>query len=305
MVFSKGLLLILAADLSIQDWSSVIENKARKVYLLTKSQCFYALKRQVAAVLALVASLGALNCQTGGEPIRNEPRLVSTEYEIVNTFPHDSDAYTQGLVFTNGVLLESTGRQGHSSLRRVELQTGKVLNQVTVPPPYFAEGLALLNGKLYQLTWQHGVGFIYDANSFAKLGEFQYSGEGWGLTTDGKSLILSDGSHRIRFLDPETFAVNNTISVLDHGRVIDSLNELEYVKGEIYANIWHDQRIARIDPNSGSVKSWIDLTELSKLSQVTAEEGVLNGIAYDPTANRLFVTGKLWPKLFEIRLKQN
>jgi glutamine cyclotransferase len=267
---------------------------------------------RLGAELALVLLFAAFNlgCQSGANvnSAGNNPPASSNAkvgYEIVNAFPHDANAYTQGLIFTNGVLLESTGREGQSSLRRVELQTGKVLNQVNVPRPYFAEGLALLNGKLFQLTWQHGVGFIYDATTFEKLGEFKYSGEGWGLTTDGNSLILTDGSHRIRFLDPETFAVRKTISVLDHGRVIDSLNELEYIKGEIYANIWHDQRIARIDPNTGRVNSWIDLTGLREASGATEEEGVLNGIAYDAAGDRLFVTGKLWAKVFEIRLKQN
>ncbi len=265
--------------------------------------------------LALVLVFAILNvgCQSGANtnnPAQSSNKSaananVRASYQIVNVFPHDPDAYTQGLVFTDGVLLESTGREGQSSLRRVELQTGKVLNQVNVPRPYFAEGLALLNGKLFQLTWQHGVGFIYDAATFNKLGEFKYSGEGWGLTTDGSSLILSDGSHRIRFFDPETFAIRKTINVLDGGRVIDSLNELEFIKGEIFANIWHDQRIARIDPSTGRVKGWIDLTGLREASGATDEEGVLNGIAYDAASDRLFVTGKLWPKLFEIRLQQN
>jgi glutaminyl-peptide cyclotransferase len=266
---------------------------------------FSRLKRHSGVLLILLASLSSLNCQTGGKPAKKEDRVPSSQYEVINTWPHDRSAYTQGLVYDNGVLLESTGREGQSSLRRVELQSGKVLNQVNVPRPYFGEGIALRNGKLFQLTWQHGVGFIYDAATFDKLGEFNYSGEGWGLTTDGDSLILSDGSHRLRFLDPETFAVRKTTSVLDGGRPIGNLNELEYVKGEIYANIWHAQRIARIDPASGRVNGWIDLTGLSDLSGATDEEGVLNGIAYDAAGDRLFVTGKLWAKLFEIRLKYN
>ncbi len=261
---------------------------------------------------AIVVVLAMLNvgCQGGDSVNRaanNPPPNASPKaaYEIVKVFPHDSQAYTQGLLFVNGVLLESTGRPGHSSLRRVELETGKVLNKVDVPRPYFAEGLALLNGKLFQLTWEHGVGFIYDAATFDKLGEFKYSGEGWGLTTDGTSLILSDGSNRLRFFDPETFTLRKTINVLDGGRVIASLNELEFVKGEIYANIWHAERIARINPSTGGVNGWIDLTGLTKLNDTSDEEAVLNGIAYDGASDRLFVTGKLWPKLFEIRLKQN
>lgn len=264
--------------------------------------------------LACVLSLCTISigCQSGananytaGSPPANSVTSAKTGYQIVNVYPHDPDAYTQGLVFANGNLLESTGREGHSSLRLVELQTGKVLNEVNVPSPYFAEGLALLKGKLFQLTWQHGVGFIYDAATFDKLGEFKYSGEGWGLTTDGSSLILSDGSSSIRFLDPETFKLTKSIKVMDRGRAIDSLNELEFVRGEIYANIWHDERVARIEPGTGKVNGWIDLTGLRALSGVSDEEGVLNGIAYDESNDRLFVTGKLWPKLFEIRTKQN
>jgi glutamine cyclotransferase len=263
--------------------------------------------RWTGALAILLASLTSLNCQTGAVANRSTDRESATGarygYEVVNTYPHDPAAYTQGLVFSNGGFLESTGREGYSTLRRVEL-TGKVLEQVSIPRPYFAEGLALLNGKLYQLTWQQGVGFIYDAATFDKLGEFKYSGEGWGLTTDGRSLILSDGSSSIRFLDPVDFKVTKTISVVDRGRSIDSLNELELIQGEIYANIWHSDRIARIDPQNGQVKDWIDLTGLKELSGVSEEEGVLNGIAYDEANGRLFVTGKLWPKLFEIRLKQ-
>lgn len=261
--------------------------------------------------LGVVVLLAMLNvgCQSGNN-VNSAAKPADTVnpkagYEIVNVFPHDPRAYTQGLVLADGVLLESTGRTGQSSLRRVELGTGKVLLKVDIPRPYFAEGLALLNGKLFQLTWEHGVGFIYDAATFAKLGEFKYSGEGWGLTTDGTSLILSDGSNRLKFFDPETFTLQKSINVLDKGRVIANLNELEYVKGEVYANIWHEERIARIDPNTGSVNGWIDLTGLSKLNDTTDEEAVLNGIAYDGAGDRLFVTGKLWPKLFEIRVKQD
>lgn len=262
-------------------------------------------KLAVAAVLAMLN----VGCQSGANvnyAANNAPPSANAKgYQIVNVFPHDPKAYTQGLLFANGALLESTGRPGQSSLRRVELETGKVLNKVEVPRPYFAEGLALLNGKLFQLTWEHGVGFIYDAASFNKLGEFKYSGEGWGLTTDGSSLILSDGTNRLRFFDPETFALRKSINVLDGGRLIANLNELEFVKGEIYANIWHAERVARINPSTGSVSGWIDLTGLSKLNDSSDEEAVLNGIAYDGATDRLFVTGKLWSKLFEIRVKQD
>ncbi len=225
-------------------------------------------------------------------------------FEVVNTFTHDPQAFTQGLIFHDGSLIESTGQNGKSSLRRVELKTGKVLQKVDVPGLYFAEGMTLFNGRIYQLTWQNHKGFIYDPSTFAKQGEFRYDGDGWGLTHDAESLILSDGTYQIRFLDPDTTAVKRTISIYDQGQPLREINELEYVKGEIYANIWHEDRIARIDPQTGRILGWVDLTGLLPAGSVTNEEAVLNGIAYDEVGDRLFVTGKLWPKLFEIRLKQ-
>ena len=169
-------------------------------------------------------------------------------------WPHDSNAFTQGLILKDGKLLESTGQEGSSSLRRVELETGKILKKVDVPVPYFAEGITLLNGKIYQLTWQHQIGFIYDAQSFERVGEFKYTGEGWGITTDGKSLILSDGSNRLRFLDPSDFQVTRTINVLDSGQTpVKGTERARVCAGEIYANVWHDNRIATIDPQSGRV----------------------------------------------------
>jgi glutamine cyclotransferase len=219
-------------------------------------------------------------------------------------WPHDSNAFTQGLILSDGKLLESTGQEGFSSLRRVELETGKVLKKVDVPKPYFAEGIALLNGKIYQLTWQHQIGFVYDAQSFERVGQFNYTGEGWGLATDGKSLILSDGSNRLRFLDPSDFHVTKTITVLDGQTPVNELNELEFVHGEIYANVWHDNRIATIDPQSGHVTAWIDLNGLMPAGELQDPEAVLNGIAYDQTNDKLYVTGKLWPRLFEIRVKK-
>jgi glutamine cyclotransferase len=225
-------------------------------------------------------------------------------YEVVNTFPHDAQAFTQGLIFQDGALVESTGLEGHSTLRRVELQTGKVLQKVDVPTFYFAEGLTLFGGKLYQLTWKAEKGFVYDPQTFKKTGEFPYEGQGWGLTHDADSLILSDGSNQLRFIDPNTYQVKRSINVTDGGRPVQELNELEYVKGEIYANVWHEDRVARIDPQTGRVNGWIDFSGLLRPGDVTDEEAVLNGIAYDESGDRLFVTGKLWPKLFEVRLKQ-
>lgn len=225
-------------------------------------------------------------------------------YEVVNTFPHDPEAFTQGLIFHEGALVESTGLEHHSTLRRVELQTGKVLQRVDVPRDFFAEGMTLFNGKIYQLTWKGEKGFIYDPQTFEKTGEFTYTGEGWGLTHDADSLILSDGSNRLRFIDPADYRVRRTLAVTDGGRAVMQLNELEYVKGEIFANVWHQNRVARIDPQTGRVKGWIDLSGLLKPGDISDEEAVLNGIAYDESGDRLFVTGKLWPKLFEVKLKQ-
>jgi len=266
--------------------------------------------RRIAVVFVLVFSLTGFACQSGtvanlpgGKTSGNGP-IPIYGYEVVHAWPHDPDAFTQGVVFHDGKLLESTGEVGRSSLRRVELETGKILPKVDVPEPYFAEGITLLKEKIYQLTWQHQLGFIYDAWTFDKIGQFNYQGEGWGLTTDGQSLIQSDGTNRLRFLDPDNFQVRKTIAVLDGSTPVDEINELEYVQGEIYANIWHADRIARIDPQTGRIAGWIDLTGLLSRGEVQDEEAVLNGIAYDETNGRLFVTGKLWPKLFEIRLKR-
>ena len=265
--------------------------------------------REAGTALLLALSLTSLNCQSGAVANRSDSSpdnrtLSKYSYEVVHVFPHDPNAFTQGLEFHDGKLLESTGQEGRSSLRRVELETGNVLQKVDVPNPFFAEGLTLLKGKIYQLTWQQEKGFIYDPESFAKLGTFAYQGEGWGLTNDGQSLILSDGSNHIRFLDPNNFQVRKTIAVLDGRIPVNEINELEYVRGEIYANIWHKDQIARIDPGTGKINGWIDLTGLLAPGEVADEEAVLNGIAYDDARDRLFVTGKLWPKLFEIRLKQ-
>ncbi len=223
-------------------------------------------------------------------------------YEVVNTYPHARDAYTQGLIFQDGILWESTGERGRSSLRKVDLQTGKVLKKVDVPPEFFAEGMTVLDGKVYQLTWQEHKGFIYDAETLKKLGEFSYQGEGWGLTHDGESLIMSDGTNQLRFLHPNTLQVKRTISVFDKGEPLAQLNELEFIRGEIWANIWQTDKIVQLDPQTGKILGWIDLTGLLPTRDYTPETDVLNGIAYDKEGDRLFVTGKLWPKLFEIRL---
>lgn len=225
-------------------------------------------------------------------------------YEVVNSWPHDTQAFTQGLVFYQGALYESAGHYGSSTLRKVELRTGKVTQKADVDARYFAEGMTIFEGKIYQLTWMGHKGFIYDLKSFHAAGEFAYEGEGWGLTHDGRALIMSDGTNQLRFLDPQTFKVVRTISVDDHGQPLMNLNELEYIKGEIYANVWKTDRIVRIDPQSGKILGWIELAGLLAPEERPGAEDVLNGIAYDEHDDRLFVTGKRWPKLFEIRLKK-
>jgi glutamine cyclotransferase len=237
------------------------------------------------------------------ERMKSAAAVRSFTYEVIKTYPHDPDAYTQGLVFHEDALFESTGLNGRSSIRKVDLQTGKVLKKVDLTPQFFGEGLALLNGRAYQLTWQSQRGFIYDLAEFGLISTFSYTGEGWGLTHDGRSLIMSDGTPRIRFLNPDTFAVERVISVTDGALPISQINELEYIKGEIYANIYQTERIARIDPQSGKVTAWINLAGLLSPEDRKRPVDVLNGIAYDEARDRLFVTGKYWPKLFEIKLK--
>lgn len=238
----------------------------------------------------------------GGDPPPDGPTAPVAGVQTVRSYPHDPEAFTQGLLFHGGKLYESTGRYGESSLREVELETGRVVRKVDVPAQYFAEGLALLDGKLHQLTWQQGTGFIYDLAGFQQTGTFPYDGEGWGLTTDGRSLILSDGSNVLRFIDPETHEVRRTLDVKDGGEFIHQLNELEWVRGEIWANVWHDERIARIHPETGRVIGWLDLSGILPDATRGDPEAVLNGIAYDAENDRIFVTGKLWPLIFEIRV---
>ncbi len=228
--------------------------------------------------------------------------FASDTYQVVHTYPHDAQAYTQGLIYLDGHLYESTGLNGQSSLRMEDLETGRVLQEQDVPGKYFAEGLAPWGSTLIQLTWQSHIAFVYDRFSFRLLRTFPYPGEGWGLTEDGKSLILSDGTADLRFLDPTTFRELRRITVKDRGKPVTQLNELEYIHEEIYANIWHSDRIARISPATGKVLGFIDLSGLLPADQRSSPEAVLNGIAYDPAHDRLFVTGKLWPNLFEIKV---
>ena len=262
--------------------------------------------RQAAQPAAALKAPSAAVAQAATEAQQNSAapaRVATYQFEIVNVYPHDSAAFTQGLVFHQGQLYESTGLTTQSSLRRVELETGRVLRKVDLPSQYFGEGLVLFNGKFIQLTWLNGVALQYDFNSFEQVGTFHYAGEGWGITHDGEQLIMSDGTAALRFLDPNDFHEMRRVTVTDRGREVRQLNELEYVKGEIWANVWYTDRIARIQPSTGHVIGWIDLAGL--LAPADTNNGnadVLNGIAYDAEHDRLFVTGKRWPKLFEIRV---
>ncbi len=223
-------------------------------------------------------------------------------YRVVAVYPHDRAAFTQGLVYHAGELYESTGLYGQSSLRRVQLETGEVLQRHDLDTRYFAEGLALVEDRLIQLTWRERTGFVYDRNGFALLAEWSYPTEGWGLTYDGAHLIMSDGSATLRFLDPQTFTVQREVTVTDRGQPVRLLNELEYVNGEVWANVWQTDFVVRIDPQSGTVKGMIDFSGLLSPEDRALPVDVLNGIAYDAQGDRIFVTGKLWPKLFHVEI---
>ena len=223
-------------------------------------------------------------------------------FKILNIYPHDHNAFTQGLSFEEGFLYEGTGLNGQSALRKINLKTGDILKIHKLPQEFFGEGIVLYNDKIIQLTWRSHVGFVYDKNSFKLLGTFFYPTEGWGITYDGKQLIMSDGTANLYFLNPDTLNVTGRIEVRDKNIPVTKLNELEYVRGEIFANVWFTSRIARIDPQSGRVTGWIDLEGLSPFKNSDNQMKALNGIAYDSNNHRLFVTGKLWPNIYEIKL---
>jgi glutamine cyclotransferase len=222
-------------------------------------------------------------------------------YKVIATFPHDTTSFTQGLVFADGELYESTGLNGESTLRRVDLKTGRTLQRIDVPKQYFAEGLALVGDELLQLTWQHKLGFVYDRKTFKQKRTFTYNSEGWGIAYDGASrLVMSDGSDRLTFLDPKTLKPLKTMRVQDAGRPVPNLNELEWIENEVWANVWQTDRIARINPNTGDVNAWIDLSSLFPRTQRMPPADELNGIAYDKATRRIFITGKKWPRLYQI-----
>jgi len=250
--------------------------------------------------LLLAASASWLFPQSSRKASTQPPREYT--FKIVHTFPHDPDAYTQGLAFRDGFLYEGTGRNGHSSLRKVRLETGAVVQRRELPREHFGEGIALIGNEVAQLTWKSEVGFVYDVSDFRLLRQFSYTGEGWGLTTNGREVFMSDGTPEIRVLDIATLQEKRRFTVRDNGIPVRELNELEFVEGELFANVWQTDKIARISPETGNVVGWIDLSGI--LSQIYRRErdSVLNGIAYDAKEKRLFVTGKLWPSIFEIKV---
>ena len=248
----------------------------------------------------LLAGLAAAVLGAAAPAARAAGALPVYGYKVLQSYPHDAGAFTQGLFFHDGFLYESTGLQGRSSVRKVEIETGKVLQAVALPDEVFGEGITIWADRVIGITWQDRTGYVLDLKSFKLWRRFSYPGEGWGITHNDKELIMSDGTPELRFLDPLTFKELRRLRVTANGQPLSEINELEWVEGEIYANIWRTDRIARIDPGTGKVVGWIDLTGL--LPQRGGGEDVLNGIAYDRQKKRLFVTGKLWPRLFEIQL---
>jgi len=255
------------------------------------------LKIIVIVAVAVVIGSAAL-VLLNNKPADTAP--VNYTYEVINVYPHDPNAFTQGLIMEEGVLYEGTGLYGSSTLRRVDLETGNVLQTYELSDDFFGEGITVFGGKIIQLTWQSQKGFVYDKQSFDLLEEFSYSTQGWGITTDGTKLIMSDGTANLYFLDPENFEVTGQVEVRDDEPVM-RLNELEYINGEVYANVWQTDKIAIINPDTGQVTGWIDLTGIYT-PETSDSNNVLNGIAYDAEGDRLFVTGKRWSQLFQINL---
>jgi glutamine cyclotransferase len=256
-----------------------------------------------AFLLLLGVSLPTAFPDTSKGDVSKQDRIIPVySYRIVNTFPHDQDAFTQGLVFDHGVLYEGTGLRGRSELRRVAIPSGKVLKRIKLPGRFFGEGITIYKEKVIQLTWKSHIGFVYDKGTLKRLHNFHFPTEGWGITHDGTRLIMSDGTSKLRILNVNSFNVTGVIEVRENGVPLAELNELEYVNGEVWANVWTTDRIARISPTTGQVIGWIDLSGLLKSVGPTRSVDVLNGIAYDKENDRLYVTGKLWPKLFEIEL---
>ncbi len=255
----------------------------------------------VVASLILITGIVVAIIYSGSQPNTTDCTMQYFTYTIVQTYPHNSSAFTEGLTFADGALYESTGLYGSSTLRKIDLETGNILKEIVLPDQHFGEGMTIVNDRIIQLTYKEHVGFVYDKTTFSQVDTFSYITEGWGLTFDGNRLIMSDGSSNLYFLDPVTYQNTGHVTVNDGNVSITSINELEYVKGDVYANIWMQKRIAIINPENGQVKAWIDLSDLES-SSPQMSENVLNGIAYDAQNDRLFITGKNWPDLFEIKL---
>ena len=250
------------------------------------------------AAALLLAMTGPLSAQPAAVP---DPIAVEIAVPVAR-FPHDPRAFTEGLFIDQGQMFESTGEVGRSSVRQVDLKTGKVLRQVSVPAPQFGEGIAPWNGQILSLTWQNGTGYRWDRKSFKRLGSFKYQGEGWALTSTGKELVMSDGTDTLRFIDPRTFTVKRTLKVTVQGRSINRINELEWVGGQVFANVWMTDYVLRINPVNGKVVGLIDLTQLHKEAGKFGQDQVANGIAWDSRSRKLYFTGKEWPVLFEVKL---
>lgn len=255
---------------------------------------------RISAALLIILFTASVSAQTASRTTSKQTPTYG--YEVVEAYPHDESAFTQGLVYHDGFLYEGTGLEGRSSLRKVRLETGEVLQRIDLPYEYFGEGIAIVRDQILELTWKSQVGFVYDLRTFRQLRQFSYPGEGWGLTSNGADVYMSDGTADIRILDAATLREKRRIHVHDGPKPINQLNELEFVEGQILANIWQTNRIARISPQTGEVVGWIDLSGLLSPMYQLQPGAVLNGIAYDSARKRLFVTGKLWPRLFQIRL---
>ena len=256
------------------------------------------------SAIALACAMLGFGPQPSGSA-RPSGKPVPYVAEIVKEYPHDESAWTQGFVISDGDFFESTGMEGKSTVRRFELETGKALQTVPLEARLFGEGLTAIGDRLYMVTWKTGEGLVYDRKTLSVVKTFRYTGEGWGLTTDGRQLILSDGTDNIRFIDPSSFRVTRRIKATMQGRPIQKLNELEYVDGEIWANVWYEKYIVRLDPKTGRATGWIDLTDVINQSGRADDDAVANGIAWDEKSEKLYVTGKHWPKLFEIRVREN
>lgn len=278
-------------------FEEIFLKRQRRSYLRNRRQLA---SLRISAALLIILFTASVSAQTTSRTTSKQTPTYG--YEVVEAYPHDENAFTQGLVYHDGFLYEGTGLEGRSSLRKVRLETGEVLQRIDLPYEYFGEGIAIVRDQILELTWKSQVGFVYDLRTFRQLRQFSYPGEGWGLTSNGADVYMSDGTADIRILDAATLREKRRIHVHDGPKPINQLNELEFVEGQILANIWQTNRIARISPQTGEVVGWIDLSGLLSPMYQLQPGAVLNGIAYDSARKRLFVTGKLWPRLFQIRL---